>query len=178
MIILLVLNLLGVGLLWYGYSTMQEKKAQEADLRSQIAEESQKGLKLKVLSETLASAERDREALEKYLFDPSEESQIGLISQMEHLGISTTGALVSMTSLELSTADPKSLHGELAISGTWSQLYYLLRLIEVLPTKVVIGRFAINTTPSTSGTDVPAKSGPDRWVGTLSFDFASLRSTQ
>lgn len=177
MIVLLVLNLLGLGFLWYGYSSMMDKKVKEGDLRSQIAEENLKGLKLKILSDTLVSAERDREALEKYLLDPSEESQIDLISRMEHMGSSTTGTLVNTTSLDLAGSQPKILHGEFAVSGTWSRLFYLLRLVEALPTKVVINRFVINSNPNVVSGETPVINGFERWSGTLSLDFASLKST-
>ena len=166
-IILTALNILGGGFLWYGYSNMQDNKSKEKDLRSQLAEENQKDQKFNALKDTLKIAARDKESLEKYLLDPSEESQIKLISQMEQLGSSTTGTLVNTTSLDLTSGQPKSLHGEFTISGTWSQLYYLLRLIEVFPTRIVIRRFEIK-----NNADIMF---PARWTGTLSLDFVSLK---
>ena len=165
-IVLVVLNISGAGILWYGYTNMQDNKAKEADLRSQLAEENKKGEKLNSLKETLQLAEKDKEALEKYLFDPSEESQIKLISQMEQFGSSTTGALVNTTSLELSGS---KLHGEFAISGTWNQLYYFLRLVEVFPTHIVINRFEVRNANDSKNTY-------DHFTGTLSLDFVSLRT--
>lgn len=165
-IILVVLNIAGAGVLWYGYKNMQDNKTKEAGLRSQLAEENKKGEKMNSLKETLRLAEQDKEALEKYLLDSSEESQIKLISQMEQIGSSTTGALVTTTSLELSGA---KLHGEFAISGTWDQVYYLLRLVELLPTRVVINRFEMRSASDNKNTY-------DHFAGTLSLDFVSLRS--
>ena len=168
MIVLVVLNVVGVGVLWYGYTSMQENKIKEADLRTQLVKENQKGEMLSSLKETLRLALRHKDSLEKYLFDPSEESQIKLISQVEQLGSSTTGALVNTTSLNLSTA--QKLNGEFTISGTWGQLYYLLRLIEAFPTRIVINRFEVK-----NGNDT--KSELDHWAGTLSLDFVSLKTS-
>src|SRR5437879_6441881 len=100
MIVLIVLNIAGAAGLWYGYSAIEDNKAKEADLHTQLAEENQKGQKLNSLKETLRLAEADKESLEKYLFDPSEENQIKLLSQMEQLGSTTSGALVTTTSLD------------------------------------------------------------------------------
>ncbi len=166
LIILVVLNIAGAGILWYGYTNMQDNKTKEGVLRSQIAEENKKGEKMNSLKETLRLAEQDKELLEKYLLDSSEESQIKLISQMEQIGSSTTGALVTTTSLELSGS---KLHGEFQVSGKWSQLYHLLRLVELFPTRVVINRFEIRGSNDNKNTN-------DHFSGTLSLDFVSLRS--
>ena len=73
---------------------------------------------------------------------------------------------MTTTALELTGA---KLHGEFAISGTWDQLFYLLRLVELLPTRVVINRFEIRSASDNKNTS-------DHFSGTLSLDFVSLHS--
>lgn len=173
LIVAVIANFIALGLLWYGYTNIQNKKVVETKLQNDIAAEDQKTHQLDMLRETLAGAKRDRGALEKFLFDPGAENQIRFISQMEQLGQPTTGAIVNTTSLDLSTTKQKSLHGEFAISGTWNQLFRLLRLMEELPTHVVINKINISHVDSISGQKAP----PDTWSGTLGLDIVSLQST-
>lgn len=179
LIVLAVLNVMGAGLLWFEYTSMQDKKVQEADLRNQLAEEIQKNQKLATLKKTLESAEAERVLLEKFLFDPSEESQIALISQMELLGSVTTGALVTTMSLDLTSGDPRSLNGNFTVSGTWGELYHLLQLVESFPTHVVINRFELRLSPEAANPNpLLPKSSLDKWAGSLSASFVSLKSSQ
>ena len=83
-VLLVVLNIVGAGILWYGYANMQDNKTKEAELRSQLAEENKKGEKMNSLKDTLRFVEKDKESLEKYLLDSSEESQIKLIPQSDY----------------------------------------------------------------------------------------------
>src|SRR3989338_3888648 len=108
-IIFLLVDIIGGVFLWYGYTSMQDKKAEESELRKEIALENDKGQKMIALRHSVDQAEPDHKALEQYLFDPSDESLIKFISQMEQLGITTTGALVETRSLDRSGA---KVHGE------------------------------------------------------------------
>ena len=87
-IIFLLVDIIGAGLLWYGYTSMQDKKTEESGIRKDLALEAEKGEKMVALQHSLDLAEPDRQALEQYLFDPSDESLIKFISQMEGLGLS------------------------------------------------------------------------------------------
>jgi Tfp pilus assembly protein PilO len=167
----LLIDIAGVGLLWYGYTSMQDKKTEESEIRKDIALEAEKGQKLIALQRSIDLAEPDRKALEQYLFDPSDESLIKFISQMEQLGITTTGATVETRSLDRSGA---KVHGEFTITGSWSQLYHLLRLVEELPTRVVINQFNMRRVDISTGTAV--KESVELWSGSLSVDLASLKS--
>lgn len=171
--VLLVLDLIGGGLLWFGYSNMQNKKTEKGDIQKELALENQKGIKLKSLQRTLALAEQDHVTLEKYLFDPSEESQITFLSLLERFGVKTTGAEVVTSTFNLTLTEPKGIHAELAISGTWKQLYHLLRIIEALPTHVVISRYTVTRENTTIG---GSETSP--WKGVLTFDIMSLKTTQ
>lgn len=170
-IVLVIIDAVAAGALWFGYSTMQDKKAQEGKLGSDIAAENQKGTKLASLRHTLDLAQQDQEILEKYLLDPSEESQIRLISQMEGLGSMTTGASVVTNSLDLSG---NKIHGEFTLTGTWAQIYHVLSLIELMPTRIEINRFSV-TRSDTSGGNGKTVDAND-WRGSVSVDWNSLAS--
>lgn len=171
-IIFLLIDMLGAGLMWYGYTTMQDKKTEESQLRKELAEEVAKGQKTIALRRSLDQAESDRKALEQYLFDPSDESLIKFISQMEHLGLATTGATVETRSLDRSGAN---VHGEFGVTGTWSQVHHFLRLVEELPTRVIISRFELKRTDASGGA---GKESIERWNGSLSIDITSLIAKQ
>ncbi len=170
LIVLVLLDLFGVGLLWYGYTTIQGMKQKETDIREQLQEEGQKWQKIANLKQTLAAATKDREQLERYLIDSSDENQIKLIAQIEHLGAST-GLLVTTNTFDLQTTKTPLLHGDFALTGTWTQLFHFMRLIEEFPSRVVITRYDIGLTPSTS----LLKPTQDNWTGSMSIDFASLK---
>lgn len=176
LIVLALLDLVGGGLFWYGYTKMVDIKQSETDLRAQLAEEKQKGQKLDALRNTLASAAKDREQLERYLVDPSDENQIQLIARIEHLGTSTTGVEVTTTSFDFqSTAKPPVLHGEFSVNGSWDKLYRFLRLMEEFPGRLVINRYDIHIVPSVT----PEVSGnQENWAGGISVDFAGLKQLQ
>ncbi len=169
-IALLIVDMLGASLLWYGYTGMQDKKTEEYGLQKDLSEESNKNQKMILLRSSLDAAEPDRKILEQYLFDSSDENLIKFISQMEQLGLKTTGALVETRSLDRSGA---SVHGEFVITGSWSQLFHFLRLVEEIPTRVVVNRFDIRRT-DTPGS--PGKESVESWGGSISIDITSLRS--
>ena len=170
LIVLSCLDLVGIGAFWYGYSSLQDLKAHETDLRSQIADQDQQAQKLAALKGTLTAAIKERTDLEHFLVDPSDENQISLISEIEGLG-TTTGASLETTSFALVDGTPPLLHGEFAVGGTWSQLYRVLRLIESYPSRVVVDRYDIHLTTISD----PGKPSVDRWDGTLGIDFAALK---
>jgi Tfp pilus assembly protein PilO len=167
LIVLLILNLIGGGLLWLGYTQIEEGKQTKAALRQELLVENQKGDKLKSLRRTLSLAENDREAMERYLFDPSEENQIKFLSLLEELGLQTTGAAVVTSSFDVSNSDPRTVHTELAVSGSWKELYHLLRLIESLPTHVAVDRYTIMRKEAIGGVDL--------WQGGLAFGIMSVK---
>ncbi len=173
LIVLALLNIAGAVICWYGYTKMVDIKTEESNLRSQLAEENQKGRKLDALRKTLESAGKDREQLERYLIDPSDESQIQLIARVEHLGTSTTGVEIITSNFDYQpAAKPPILHGDFAITGTWKQLYRFLRLMEEFPSRVVINRYDIRAAPLSPEV---GKSSRDNWTGGISVDFAGLK---
>lgn len=163
LIVLLVLDLAGLGGLWYGYTIMQEGKEEAITLQKGLDEEEQKGQGVADMRRTLSLAEKDYQLLAPYLYDASEESQIRFISEIEGLGISTTGALVETRTFDLVSGTPKSFHGEFSLTGTWSQLYRFLRLIEEFPGRIVVGRFDVRA--ANAGT----------WEGGMTLDLISLK---
>lgn len=167
-IVLILADTLTAGLLWYGYTTMQTKKNDEAKQREELRDEGAKSEKLSALSHSIALAEDDRKLLAKYLFDPSEENQIRFISQMEALG-TATGASVTISSLNVSG---NKVHAEFVIKGKWSDIYHTLRLVEELPTRTEVNRFS-----ATRGGGGGQESS-DEWTGNLSLDIISLRPAQ
>lgn len=168
-IILLAVDALTAGMLWYGYTTMQTKKSDEAKQQEELVAEGAKREKLSALSRSIELAEDDRKLLAKYLFDPSEESQIRFISQMEGLG-AATGASVTIGSLNVSG---NKVHAEFTIKGKWSEVYHTLRLVEELPTRTEVNRFSASHGGSSGGQE-----NSDEWTGNLSLDITSLRPAQ
>ena len=86
LVILLIIDLAGIGGLWYGYTSTIDIKTEESDLIDQLSQEGLKGKKLNELRQTLASVGRQRDELEKFLIDPSDENQIPLLNSFEQLG--------------------------------------------------------------------------------------------
>lgn len=167
LVILLVLDLLAAGGLWWGYTIMQDKKVAEGELRKELVLESQKGKNLIALKRKLASVEKDHAEMSKFLYDPSDESQIDFVSRVDQLGSSTTGATIETLSLDLSTDVPPSLRGVFSMKGTWGQMYHFLRLLEEFPSHLVITRF-----------DVKGSSSGGIWSGGASITLNSLKSAQ
>ena len=173
LIVLALLNMIGGGLLWYGYAHMQNMKDSESALLTELSGENLKGQKMVALRQTLASAEKERETLEKFLIDPSEENQIKLISQIEKLG-TTTGAFIDTTSFDRTASVPPSLHGNFSIRGKWGELYHFLRLIESYPSRVFIGSYDAHIEHEAQKQTL-GSSDADVWVGTISIDLISLK---
>lgn len=171
LLVLVIINALGLATLWYGFTIMKEKKDSEIQLRADIAEEQQRWRKLAVLRRTLVLAEKDRVAFSKYFSDPSEESQIKFIAEIEQLGV-VTGATVKTESLEFARQEPRSFHATFSITGSWEQLYHVLRLVEEYPGRIVVDRFDARESASSF-----AHKAPD-WVGTLSVKLMSIKPAE
>ena len=171
LVILAVLNALGLAGLWYGVSVMKNKKDTETQLRASIAEEGQKGNKLAVLRRSLILAEKDRAAFSKYFTDPSEESQINFVTEIEQLG-TTTGAMVKTETFEVSSQEPKSFRATFSLIGSWGELYHTLRLIEEYPGRISIRRFDARQNPPDNDHKLPY------WGGSLSMELTSIKSSQ
>lgn len=168
-IILLVIDICAAGLLWFGFTTMQEKKSDEAKHREEIFEEGQKGQRLTALSRSIELAEADRKLLTKYLFDPREENQIRFISQIEGLRAST-GAIVTVSALSVSG---NRVRADVTLKGSWTQLFHTLRLVEELPTRMLVNRFSVSRVNTAEGQE-----NSDAWSGSLSLEIISLLPTQ
>lgn len=167
--ILSVISVLGMAGLWYGSATMQEKKDAEKQLRADLLDEGQKWKKLAVLRRSLILAEGNRRDFEKYFYDSSEESQIAFVSKIEQLGTSTTGAIVETRSLDL-VQKPLSFRGVFTITGSWHQLYHVLRLVEEYPGRIIIDRFNVK-----EGTPDKDHKEP-LWIGTLQVELISIKA--
>jgi len=167
LIVLLVLDILGIGGFWFGYTMMGTKETERTQLQGELIEEKQKTAQSGSLQKTLKQAEKEHGALAQYFYDAREESQIRFVSQIENLGTSTSGALVETKSFELIGGGSPRFHSEIAFSGTWSEAYHFLRLIETFPARVIINRFSASG--STNGTD------EERWSGSVSIDVVSLK---
>lgn len=161
--LILALNLLGGSSLWFGYTIMRGAKIEEADLRKQLITENQTSDQLAGLRRVLTSTKEDRNELSQFLYTTSDEDQIKFISSIEKMGTSTSGAIVDTTLLELSKTKSPVLRGEFTISGTWRQLFHLLRLVEEAPSRIVVNRFEAR-----NGTN-------DTWSGVIKIELISLR---
>jgi Tfp pilus assembly protein PilO len=163
--ILLVLVLLGGVGLWFAYDTMRDAKNEETKLRTQLAEEYKKTDQLSSLKRITATTKKEKEELEQFLYSTNDEDQIRFISTIEQMGTSTSGAVIETTILELTKGTPATLRGEFTIKGKWSELFHVLRMIEELPTKVVVNRFDIK-----EGTQ-------DSWSGSVKVELLGIKTT-
>jgi Tfp pilus assembly protein PilO len=161
-IVLLVLDLITLSALWFGYMTMQEKKAEEVSLLKERATEEQKGKKLTTVRRTLDLIDKDYTELQRFLYEPTDEGQIKFLSSIEQLG-TTTGVSVDTKSLVLATQKQKSFQGVFALSGTWGAFYHFLRLIETFPARLIITRF-----------DMRGSQDTNTWTGILNLELTSL----
>lgn len=169
LIILVVLDFLAAGAFWFGYSTVSAKKNEETELRKELADEGKKVAQQATLRRALKQAEKERGALDKYFYDPGEESQINFVAQIEALGTPTSGVLVETNSLALVNGGTPSFRGEFGLKGKWEEMYHFLRLIETFPARLVIGRFSAQ---SPGGGDPTIAI----WSGGVSLDLTSLKS--
>lgn len=167
LIVLLLLDVLGLGGLWFGYTTIGTKETERAQLQSELADEKQKTAQSGSLQKALKQAEKEHSVLARYFYDSREESQIKFVSQIEKLGTTTSGALVETKSFDLSGGGSPRFHSEIALSGTWTEIYRFLRLIEAFPARVIINRFS-----ASGGMD---SATGEHWSGTISIDVVSLK---
>ncbi|GEM_PF-1740791 len=167
-IVLFVVDILVIGLLYWGNTIMVGKKAEETAVLQSSRDETDRAAKLTDLRRTLQTAEKQREIFTKNLFDPTEENQIRFLSEMEQLGTSTSGALVETQTLSL-TPSPRALHGEFSIKGTWKQVFHTLRLIEEYPARIVINRFSVSRTSAGTATAL------EIWDANISLDMINLK---
>lgn len=167
-VVLLVADLALGGAFWFGYSAISEQKDNETELRRELADEAKKVAQQAALRRALKQAEKERGELEKYFYDPGEESQINFVGELEALGEPVSGALVQIGSLVFSGGGTPSFHGELALKGTWGELHHFLRLLETFPAHLVLRRF----TAQMSGR---ADEQAPEWGGSVSLDLTSLK---
>lgn len=173
LVILLIIDLAGIGGLWYGYTSTIDIKTEESDLIDQLSQEGLKGKKLNELRQTLASVGRQRDELEKFLIDPSDENQIPLLNSFEQLGASTTGLVVSVQRFDVVDSPAKLVHADATLKGTWTQMYRFLRLIEEYPSRVMISKF--DTHIDAVGSTEVGKITQDQWGGSISFDLVGIK---
>ncbi len=168
LLILLVIDLFGLGAFWLGYTTINQKKEQETELRKELADQEKKVVQQASLRRALKQAEKERVALSKYFYDPGEESQIDFVAEIEALGLPTSGALVQTGSLTLSAGGTPSFRGEFGVKGKWEEVYHFLRLIETFPSRLVIRRF-------TAQSEGSKEAGVMNWNGSMSLELNSLK---
>src|SRR3989338_2655717 len=167
-IALSVLNLVGLGIFWFEYSTIQTKRGEETRLRKEIADEREKGIEFTATQKVVTQAEKESGALQKYFYDPAEESQVEFVAAIEALGSSTSHALVETKSLDLIGGALPGFRGEFIIKGTWSELFHFLRLIETFPAHVVVNRFSVSAPDKTSTLS--------SWTGGINIDLVGLKN--
>lgn len=165
LIVLLLLNAATAGGLWFGWNAIHEKKQEETRLRAELSEEDLKGQRLSSLQRTLAAARAEHARILPFLFGKDEESQIKFFSAIEGLGRSTSGAAVEVGTFELIKQDPAVIRVSLAITGSWSEVYHALRLIEEFPAHLAITRLEIKS---------PEGAPTEKWSAAVALDLLSV----
>ncbi len=161
---LLAIDLIGIGALWYGSIALQEEKQNEVVLRQELLGEELENDKAVALKRVLTSTEADRRALSQFIFQPSDEDQIKFITLIEHLGTSTTGAVVE--TISLNSSKPGVFSGDFSLKGTWPQIFHVIRLIEEFPARIVITKIDVKEEQN------------GQWAGVIKIDLLSLRSSK
>lgn len=162
-VILLVLDLAAAGVLWFEYSKLETMKAKETALRGEIADETKKAAEAANTRRMFHQAKKESEGLAKYFFDAGEESQIRFVTELETLGASTSGAEIKVRSFNYIPGSAPAFRGDLEIDGSWSDIYYYLRLIETYPARVVINRFSVSAVKNAD------------WAGAMNLDIMGIR---
>lgn len=165
LIILLLLNAASIGGLWFGWNAIHEKKQEETRLRMELSEEELKMQRLSTLQRTLTAARAEHARILPFLFGKDEESQIKFFSAIEGLGRSTTGAVVEVGTFELIKQEPAVIRVSLAVTGSLSEVYHTLRLIEEFPAHIAITRLEIKSPEGTSA---------GKWGAAVAFDLVSI----
>jgi hypothetical protein len=164
--VLALLNVLGLGVVWFVHATIITKEGEVVQLQKEIADEKQKGAEFTTTQKVVTQAHKESVALDKYFSESGEEHQITFVEQLEDLATST-GVTLEIRSLDLASGATPSFHGELSMKGTWGEYYHFLRLIETFPGHLIISRF--------SATAVDRKiSG--LWTGSMSIDLVSVKN--
>lgn len=169
--ILLSLSALGAAGLWYGYEYVVSMKDRERDLAQKIAIETERAARLQSLKGTFDRASGEKSKLEQYFFDVSEEDWLRFVEEMGSLA-RASGAIVDITS-DPPPVGATSLAATIKFSGTWSEVYRLLRLIETYPARVTFREFSAQA----EGTPRDANRSTS-WTGTIKVELLSVRPSK
>ncbi|MDP2630794.1 MAG: hypothetical protein Q8P56_05315 [Candidatus Uhrbacteria bacterium] len=168
LLIFVVLDLLGAGAFWFGYSTIKGKKDEETQLRAELADEGKKTMQQASLRRALKQAEDEREVLTKYFYDQGEESQINFVAQIEGLGLPVSGVIIDTGSFSFVAGGTPSFRGEFGLKGRWEEVHHFLRLIETFPARLIIRRFTIQSSGGSNSEN-------EIWNGSMSLELTSLK---
>lgn len=166
--VLLLLSTLGATGLWFGHGYIVSMKDRERELMKDIAIETERATRLQSLKGTFDRASEEKVKLEEYFFDISEEDWLRFAEEMGVLA-RASGATTD-TSSDPPSPGATSLSATVKFSGTWDEVYRLLRLLETYPARVVLKEFSAQA----EGSSRDAKRSV-MWTGTLRVELLSVR---
>ncbi len=121
-------------ILFQGIYSIFSLKKEEGSLRGEMEAWVKKGKQTSSLQNTLVQAKKVRELINKYFFDPTEENQILLISDIEKI-VRDTGSSGEVKSFDLLN-DKSKIIGSVLITGEWSNVYHTILALEAYPIKL------------------------------------------
>jgi hypothetical protein len=167
-VILLILVSAGMAGLWFGYGYLTSLKDEETKLKQDIAVESIRSTRLLSLKGTFDRASAEKEKIDGYFFSVTEEDWLRFAREMEKLR-EASGLGGEMTVSEFSR-DAKLFSETITFTGTFDEVYRLLKLIENYPSRIVVKSFGAKMDGQARDS-----SASSIWTGTVSFDLTSVR---
>jgi hypothetical protein len=167
LVVILVLDLMIGGGLWYASQWTIEKKTALASLHQMIADEEERARQSSVINRMLREARARHEDTARFLTNATEENAVTIVDSLERLS-DATGLAVETSNYSLKPGD-SAMRIELQTTGGWNETYHFLRLIESYPGVLVLTRAGLQ---SEGGSAISAGS---KWRGSpISLELRSV----
>jgi hypothetical protein len=171
LVVLFITVCVGAGAIWFGYGYLLALKEDKIRLVKEVTQMNYRIERLKSLKSTYDRALAEQEKLNSYFLRANEEDWIRFATEMVEIA-RLSGASVETSIGELSK-DAKSFTEEFKYTGTWDEVYRLLRLAETYPARMRV----ISFTAGLEGSARDAKP-TGTWRGSIVVEAASVRSVK
>lgn len=181
-VVAICFNLLFLGVSTYVVILIQQKKQHISELKSRIEDLTNQKENLKSIKDNISKTAPLRQLVDSY-FVPKD-GTVQFLNLIHKLGQENnlTSKVINVDE-EVATVSPELfelLNLEVEVSGTWSDVYHFVALIELLPYKVSVGRvdiekFVEGSGKTVSGATSQVKSASGTWEGTINFKVIKLK---
>lgn len=171
--VVLSLNVLLGGGLWYALGVVDNLRAEEARLRQEIARANADRDSAATLAEMLRTTANDRAKLDAYFYEHNVEEGLRFVKEIEALA-RRAGVTMTTSMADFSDSEPEApFRMDLQISGTWPQYYHFIRMLETFPARVTIGQVNAQQGSVSAGSG----EGGALWSGGVSMQLTSVKGT-